>query len=48
MLTILWVNIDIRPGLAHDYSEGVNGRGKEILDLCFLQENYGKFKTKAV
>ena len=20
------------PGLAHDYSEGVNGRGKEILD----------------
>lgn len=27
------------PGLAHDYSEGVNGRGKEILDLVlfFLQ-----------
>lgn len=42
------------PGLAHDYSEGVNGRGKEILDLFlflffFLQgENYGKFKTKTV
>lgn len=23
------------PGLAHDYSEGVNGKGKEILDLLF-------------